>query len=291
LAYFKKYGKTHQQERSFLKKFPGLEHGTPEQAARLDFWRQYYSLTPDKRPAFIHDNAEAAGVYVYGAFGEAERKQREMEYDRRAIGLGMNQAQADYLYVKPMLDFMETLPKSERELFKLANPEIDAYYAKHPFTGSQTGDPALDKTVEAYFKLDAGSAARTQMIKDNPKLQAWFDAHSTPAQQAIHNMLTVYFSIADRNSRQAYGEAHPEIKAYFDAKRLSDGLLSAQYNALNENDPRLKGYYHDAGDMARAAEAMRRKLQLQAAGIIDNIPVSYGDRVFNKKSVAQAHGA
>ena len=291
LAYFKKYGKAHQQERSFLKKYPGMENGTPEQAARLDFWRQYFSLTPDKRPAFIHDNAEASGVYVYGAFGEQQAKEREAEYDRRALGLGLSQTQADYLYVKPMLDFMETLPANEKVLFKLANPEIDAYYAQHPFTGSQTGNPATDKMIEAYFKLDAHSDARTQYIKDHPDLQAWFDERSTPAEKAIHSVLTVFFSIPQGLERKKYGAAHPEIKAYFDAKRLADKLLSNQYNALNDNDPRLKGYYKDAADMERAAKAMRDKLAAQAAGIIDNIPVAHGDRVFDKKSVAKARGA
>ncbi len=283
LAYFKKYGKAHQQERAFLKKFPGLAHGTPEQVKRLEFWRQYYALTPDKRPSFVHNKADDFGVFIYGAFGDQERHDQEAEYMRRAIGLGLKTRQADYLYVKPLLDFMETLPKKEKPLFMAANPEIQDYFDKHPSkVGDISGNKVTDKHIEAYFKLEPHSAARSQYLKMHPDVQDFFDKSSTPAERAIHNLLEQYFDISDPNEKAAFNDKHPEIQAYFDKKRLTDGLMAAQYNAFNESDPRLAGYFHDAADMARAAQEMRDKLGHRLGRIIDDASTSHGDREVEK---------
>jgi hypothetical protein len=45
----------------------------------------YFALTPDKRPAYIHAEAEKHGVFVWGALGDNDAHARELDYIRRAM--------------------------------------------------------------------------------------------------------------------------------------------------------------------------------------------------------------
>ena len=283
IAYFKKYGKAHQQERAFLKKHPGYAHGTPEQVKRLKFWTMYYQLTPDKRPAFVHENAEDFGIFIYGHFGDEERHDREQEYMRRAVDLGLKTAQAEYLYVKPLLDFMETLDKKDKALFMEANPEIQEYFDKHPSKGgAMSGNKKTDALIEQYFKLDPNSKARTQFLRLHPEVQDFFDSRGTPAEKAMHNLLEQYFTF-EGDERESFAAKHPEIKAYFDLRRKQEELMSKQFNAFNDNDPRLAPYYKDAADIERAAAEMRDKLLRQSQDVISLAASSRGERQYDEK--------
>lgn len=258
LDYFKKYSKVHQYEKSFVKAGFNPE-GTPEEVSRLNFWRQYYSLTPDQRPAFVHANAEEAGIFMYGFFGDEQRHDAEAAWMRRAIGAGMNEKQAAYLYVKPLLDFYYQLPEDEQPLFARANPEIQEYFDK--FTDSSpTGDPNLDPLVEEYFKLPTGSLQRSQFLREHPEVQDFFDKRSTPAELAMRKVLEQYFQILSAKDRKRFADLHPEIRAYFDQRRVERANEKAQYMAFDESDPRLKPFFDNAEDMIRGAEVMRRKL-------------------------------
>jgi hypothetical protein len=261
LGYFKKYGKKHQFERAFSKliaKYPGLAHGTPEQARRMAFWAEYFKLTPDQRPGYIADHAEQAGVFIYGEFGEQERHDREMEFTRRAVGMGINKRQSAYLYVKPLLDFYRTLPKGEKPLFLRANPELQEYFDKFA-TKSLTGDKKLDAQVEQYFSLPPDSLARSAYLKKHPAVQEWFDKKN-PSARAMHHLLDQYFTLTG-DDRASFAEEHPEIQAYFDKRRIEKGLLDDAYHAFDESDPRLRPFFDDAKDLERSAENMRRKLR------------------------------
>lgn len=266
LAYFKKYGKENQMARAFKKlveKYPELRHGTPEQVRRMNFWREYYSLTPDQRPLFVLNNAEGAGIFIYGEFGEKYNYDREQEYMRRAVGLGLSKRQSAYLFVKPLMDFYRKLPKNEKPLFLQANPELQWYFDN--FTNaSPTGDKKLDKLVDRYFSLPAESFARSEFLRKHPEVQDWFDKRSTPAEAAMRNLLEQYFAMKTSWERQDFLLDHPEIQTYFDMRRDEKRSEQEQREAFDDADPRLAPFYENAEDLLRAAERMRAKLRQSA---------------------------
>ena len=262
LAYFKKYGQVNKYERAFVKRFPKLAGGTPEQRKRLEFWRQYFTLTPDKRPAFILAQAEEHGVFIYGEFGEEARHDREMEYQRKAVGAGLSKKQSAYLYARPLLDFYYKLPKGERALFARLNPEINEYLDKWA-DRKLSGDKALDADIEAYFKLPPDSLARSAWLREHPKVQDWFDSKSSPADAAMRNLLEQYFALGGRE-RKEFAEQHPEIPAYFERNRAEQSLEGDIYDAFDHSDPRLTRFFDDADDLIRAAEAMKLRLRNSA---------------------------
>lgn len=265
LAFFKKYGKEHQFARAFKKliaKHPGLAHGTPEQVKRLEFWRQYFSLTPDQRPNFVMQHAEAHGIFMYGEFGEQHRHDSEQAYLRRAVGLGLSKRQSAFLYVKPLLDFYRTLDPKEKALFSRANPEIQEYFDRFA-TGSITGDKKLDALVEEYFKLPPDSFARSKFLREHPKVQDWFDKRN-PAEGAMRNLLEQYFGIGSASDREEFLLQHPEINAYFERRREEKREESESLRAFDEADPRLEPFFESAEDLERAAARMRAKLRQSA---------------------------
>lgn len=269
LAYFKKYGREHAYER-LLKRYPRLAHGTPEQRKRLEFWRQFFALTPDKRPLFVMEQAEAHGVFIYGEFGETERHDNEQEWNRRAVGLGVNERQSAFLYVRPLLQFYRTLDKSEKPLFLRANPELQEYFDRFSVK-SFTGDKKLDSDVESYFRLPPDSFARSKFLREHPAVQDWFDSRSSPAEAAMRSLLEQYFEISGAAEREEFLQDHPEIAAYFEQRREEKAIESTLYQAFDRADPRLRPFYETAEDLERAAEAMRLKLRratLKAVGDI-----------------------
>lgn len=256
LAYFKKYGKTHQMGRKFEQL--GLSTlGTPEQRRRVIFWQKFFALDPDQRPAFIASEAEKYGVFVWGEFGEQERYDREQEYLRRAVGLGATDRQAAFLYAKPLLDFYYKLPKEDRALFARANPEILAYLEKYS-DGKVTGDKKLDAAIEAYFKLAPDSFARSEFLRKNPLVQDYFDSRATPAEAAMRNLLEQYF---DTDDRREFLERHPEVAAYFEARRLEKSAEGNVYDAFDQADPRMRPFYKDTEELIQAAATMRDRLR------------------------------
>lgn len=271
LAYFKKYGKQHAYER-LVKKFPKLARGTPEQRKRIEFWRQFYSLTPDQRPLFVMKEAEAHGVFIYGEFGEAERHDQQMEWDRRAVGLGLSERQKAWLYVRPLLEFYRTLPKDEKSLFLRANPELQEYFDKYT-TKSMTGDKKLDALVEEYFKLPPGSILRSQFLRKHPQVQDWFDDRSSPAERAMRNALEQYFELRNAWERKDFLLDHPEVAAYFERRREEKANESELFGSFDRADPRLRPFYEDADDLIRAAERMREKLRRSTMDALGDISV------------------
>lgn len=262
LAYFKAYGKDHQQERAFLKKHPALIHGTPEQARRMEFWKQYFELTPDKRIAFVADHAADYGVFIYGMFGEQEQHDREKEYVRRAVGMGATDKQAHYLYVKPLLDFYFTLPADQRQLFARTNPELDEYLKR--LHTSISGDPRLDPLIEQYFSMPENSFQRTNYLKIHPQIQEYFDKHSTPAERAIRNTVNQYFALRSTDEKHAYLVQHPEIQIYFDSRRAAKSNKQAQLGAFDTADPRLGIHHRDGDQIIEAAAVQNKRLRLGA---------------------------
>ena len=270
LAFFKKYGKNHQFERAFkklVKHYPGLKHGTPEQALRMKFWKQYFELTPDQRPAFVHAHAEDHGVFVYGEFGEKYMYDKEQEYMRKAIGIDISEKVAAYLYAKPLLEFYKTLNEKDRVLFAKANPEVQWYFDNFS-KKSVTGDKKLDALVEQYFKFPADSLQRSAFLRKHPEVQDWFDKRSSPAERAMRARLEHYFSL-DGPDRSDYLDFHPEIQAWFDARRQEKADEMEQLQAFDDSDPRLAPFYQNVEDMGRAAALMRAKLGNRALKAYD----------------------
>lgn len=261
LQYFKKYGSNHRMERAF-KRLGSFNGGTPEQRKRLEFWRRYYALSPDQRPAFVLKEAENHGVFIYGEFGEQERHDREQEYLRRAIGLGASKRQSDYLYVKPLLDFYFQLPEDERALFQRANPEIAEYLSKYS-DRKVTGDARLDGLIEQYFRLPPDSLARSRFLRDHPDVQDWFDERSSPAERAMRNLLEQYFSIQGKG-RADFLVQRPEIAAYFERRRSEKSNETAAYDAFDRADPRLAPFFDEASELLKTAAYIRDRLKRSA---------------------------
>nr|MBA2725163.1 hypothetical protein [Actinomycetota bacterium] len=263
LDYFKKYSRVNRVEKKFLKSFPKLAGGTPEQQLRLEFWRQYFELSPDQRPAFVHGSAEKFGVFIYGEFGEQEQHAREQEYLRRAVGIGLNKRQSMYLYVKPLLDFYYKLPKGERALFSRLNPELEQYLSENS-DGAVTGNKNLDSAIEGYFKLPPESISRSEWLRTHPEVQEFFNSKASPAEKAIRSVLDQYFRLPAGPSREEYVSQHPEIPAYFEQRRTERHDTEAIFDAFDTTDPRLTEYYESADDLLRAAEEKRRQLRMLA---------------------------
>jgi hypothetical protein len=277
LAYFKKYGATHKYERAYAKLDPTDVGGTPEQRQRILFWKRYFALTPDKRPNFIHQHAADYGVFIYGPLAEKQRDAQEQAWLRRAHAAHMTPKQLGYLYVKPMLDFYFQLPKGkQRQLFMETNPELEAWFQAHPPQVS-TGNKQTDKFVERYFALDIPE--RSAFLAAYPEVQRYFDSVSSPAQRAIHSLLSQYFALTGP-ARKDFGLEHPEIGAYFAARLQEQANISAVSQALYETDPHLAPYRENASDMI--ASAQRQLERLQAAAITSFTPDSieaHRDRV------------
>lgn len=263
LNYFKRYGKTHQATRSF-NSIPGLTVRNAELRQRLEFWRKYFNLTPDKRPAFIMNHAEDAGIFVFGIFGEQQRYNKMMEYMRNAIAGGATPRAAAYMWVKPLLDMFFKLKKSERGLFMKANPELEWYFDNYARQDSPTGDPKLDKLLDRYFNLPAGSDERTMMLEKHPEIQDYFDEKASPKERALRNLLEVYFSIPQRE-RKEFLMKHPEIQEYFDQRAAARDEEKFQLLPFELADPRMQKYYKDTYFIGEAGEDERNKLLAQKA--------------------------
>lgn len=265
LDYFKKYGRMARVERSFremLDDSPLLRTHNAELRRRLTFWRRYFALTPDQRPLFVMRNAEKYGVFVYGLLGDVQRHDREQAWLRRALSVqGMSNRAAHYLYVKPLLDYFFKLKgKDEKRLFLRANPEVQEYLDNFS-RKSPTGDPRLDKLVEAYFKLPDDSQARSLFLRQHPEVQDYFDEKATPAERAMRNLLEVYFEIDYPPDRERFLQRHPEIQDYFDKRQRERANEKEQLEAFDQADPRLRPFFDLAGqDIGESAERMRERL-------------------------------
>jgi hypothetical protein len=271
LAYFKKYGTLHATEKAWAK---AADHAhlvrDPELRRRVAFWTRYFSLTPDKRGAFLHDNAEDHGIFIWGALGDGDSHAREMDYIRRAMQLKftvdgkhhhLTEKQATYSYVKPLLDLYNSMSKDDRKLFAATNPEVADYFSRF---GQKhiTGSKRLDKLVEDYFALPADSLFRSKFLRDHPDVQQFFDKHSTAQERAIRNMLNVYFELP-LHDRKRYAAKHPELSVYFDKRRRERGLANAVNEQLLREDPRFSPFFETADpDLGPSAERMAANLRL-----------------------------
>lgn len=241
LAYFKKWGTLGRFERVFRKQGL-LASSRPELNLRLKFWRRYWQLSPDQRPLFISQHAADYGVFVYGPIGAEQLHEREQEYLRKALALGVGAKQAMEVYVRPLLDvFFALKNRADKQLFLHANPEL-AYYFDHFVKASTTGDPKLDKKVEAYFALPQHSDARSEYLREHHDVQVYFDKHSTPAERAMRALLEVYFSLGGPE-RKAFGLKHPEIQAYFDKRANERNAEQMIGETFAKADPRLAGFW------------------------------------------------
>lgn len=234
-AYFKKYGHLAKLARKWGDHVPS---GDPDIQARLRFWQRYWRLPPDERPAFVLANAEKSGVFIYGPFGAQERADREQRYLREAKGRGIGLRDALYLRVAPLLELFFNLQPENRALFLKANPDVADYLDR--FAGqTTTGDKKLDAIIEHYFSLPADSPERSVLLERYPKLQRYFDAHSTKADRAMHRLLDVYFQVPPGPERKRFLALHPEIQAYFDKRHLQRTNENASAMAFDLADPRL----------------------------------------------------
>jgi hypothetical protein len=236
LSYFKKYGKMAKYARKWGSLVKSLN---PEIQRRVEFWQHYWQLTPDERPNFIADHAEAASVFVYGVFGQDERAASEKKYLRETMRHKMTRKTALFLRIKPLLDLYYTIKESsDKDLFLRANPEVQQYldeFSEAPATGNKE----LDKLIQAYFALPRRSYERTQLLEKNSILQDHFDRNSSPADRAMHNLLEVYFKIEDKRKRAEFSAQHPEIAAYFEKRREERDNEIFQASAFDLVDPRL----------------------------------------------------
>jgi hypothetical protein len=187
--------------------------------------------------------------------------QQEAEWLRKAFAAGMTPKAAAYLYVKPLMDFFFTLNRAQRELFLRLNPELQDYFDKYA-RNSVTGDPKLDKLLDAYFKLPPDSSQRTTFLERHPEVQDYFDERSTPAERAMHNLLEQYFDLRDSYDRKQFLLQHPEIQDYFDKKAQERDMEQMTLSYFDEADPRFKPYLDAARwDLGYAGGIMRESLQ------------------------------
>lgn len=268
LEFFKKYAKSSQQERAFkamVEKHPWIDDSSPELRLRLKFWREYFTLDPDQREAYVANNAEAMGVFVYGNWGDEERHDMEMQYYRRAVGAGASDRMAAYFYVAPLLDFYGTLTDSfEKELFLRANPELKQYFEKYSEL-DLTGDPAANQQLDEYFNLPYGSEARRMYAQTHPDVTEWLRGQGSPADQAIYNTLDQYFSYPAGAKRKEYIAAHPELQAWFDRAKEEKSSRSAEFANFDKSDPRLQQYYDQSAGHVEATERVRKRLRQKVA--------------------------
>jgi hypothetical protein len=267
LDFFKRYGKTGRMERAFKKAHPDLIKSRDATLhSRLIFWKQYYELTPDKRPAFVYKNAENAGIFIFGAHGEGDTDEKEEQFLMGAMAAkdgkkNLTPQEATYIYVKPLMDAYYDLPKgAERDLFLRANPELKDYFDRWVHH-SLTGDKEKDKVIEGYFKLPPNSLARSAYLVDHPEVQMYFDAHSPPAERAMRKVLQAYFDIPYGPGRQQFLVRHPEIQVYFDARAAARDEQATQLRPFMLSDPSLFEGRESAEEVQKSAETMRHLLR------------------------------
>jgi hypothetical protein len=236
----------------------------PDLQKRLDFWRQYYQLPPDQRPAFVAEHAEEYGVFVYGSLGEQEMADKMARWMREGFAWGRDSERSIlYRHVKPLIDFYFSLPKEERELFLRANPELARYFelTRDPVS---TGDPVLDGLIAQYFALPRSSRERSILLVQHPELQAWFDENSEPEDAAMHDLLEQYFKLPTAGRKQFLVE-HPEVQEYFDKRQQEKANERKQLDAFDASDPRLKPFLDDAAIEIYQAAYLRKRQMLYAA--------------------------
>lgn len=263
LAYFKKYGKTHEQTRAW-ENIAGLGSRNAELNRRMAFWKHYFSLPPDKRPAYIYAQAENHGIFVFGMHGAKQRHDSMMAYMRNAMAHGASARAAAYMWVKPMLDVFFSLKRKDRELFVRANPELEWYFDNYADTKSATGDPKLDGLLEKYFNLPQGSQERSLFLQKHPEIQDYFDSIATPAERAMHNLLEVYFNIPVGPERKEFLLKHPEISEYFDRKQDEAAQESAQLMPFELADPRMQKYIESSASIISGGQRQAQKLAYQS---------------------------
>ena len=271
LAYFKRWSKLNYIARLWAK-LP--ESRNPELNRRIQFWHKYFSLTPDKRPAYAIAEAEKHGVFIWGPMSKKDRDEREAEYLRKAYAHGASKYAAMFLYVKPLLDEWHKLKdRQAKRTFLEANPELGEYLDKFS-KGSATGDPKLDNLMKGYFQLPQGSAERAAYLAKHHKVQLYFDKHSTPAQAAMHRLLEIYFTKIDSKEKKMFLATHPEIGAYFDARKQERTNLQTEGELFGSLDPRLAGlrdYFETdvthAGTIAQRREQEKRNRKRYVAGL------------------------
>ena len=180
----------------------------------------------------------------------------------------MSERAADFLYVRPLLNYYQTLSKDNKQLFLKANPELQDYFDKYT-TYSPTGDKKLDLLIARYFLLPEDSPLRSQMLKQHPAIQDYFDSKASPAVRAMRAVLEQYFSIKNPNARKDFLLMHPEIRDYFDQRKAEKSAAAEQLAAFEKADPRLRPYFKDNEDMRRSADMMARKLHGAAISSLD----------------------
>lgn len=259
--YFKKYSKTAQIEKSVSAAEQDLVNS--QDAAlrdRLDFWRTYFSLTPDKRPLYVQQEAEAHGVFIYGYLGRTEQAAKQNDWYAQASLAGLTEKAAAYLYAKPLLDFYFTITDAaERALFLRANPEL-ANYLDNFAHDTLTGDPYIDGLIEDYFKLPASSDLRSAYLRLHPEVQDFFDSKTDPETAAIRRLVNVYFSTPPK-LRRDFLIRHPEVSLYFDARKRYKNKARAQAEVFTFADPRLKPYLDAAAfSVGGSGKRMRERL-------------------------------
>lgn len=226
----------------------------PSLRKRLQFWRLYFALPPDERPAFVAEHADEYGVFIYGYLGEQAVADEMEAWYQQMLALGVDDGRSQlYAYAKPLLTFyFETLEDpAEREMFRRANPQLDAYldvYSERPSTGDET----LDALLAEYYSLPRGSAAREFLLAEQPELAEWFRGDTDAQDDAMNTLLETYFSLGPRQ-RKRFALDHPEIKNHFDARRDQQRLERDQLRAFDNADPRFAPFVEQANaEMGRA---------------------------------------
>jgi hypothetical protein len=118
--------------------------------------------------------------------------------------------------------------------------------------------------------MPENSALRSQMLKEHPELQDYFDAKASPALKAMRAVLEQYFGIKNPNQRRDFLRMHPEIRTYFDQRKAERADEAAQLAAFEQADPRLKPYFKGNQDMRRSADMMARKLHHAALAVLED---------------------
>jgi hypothetical protein len=238
---------------------PLLDARNAELAARLRFWRTYWSLTPDKRERYVETHGKEAGIFIYGMLSAREQNDRRQEWLRRAYLTGATPRAAAFLYVKPLLDFFSTLNRKQKQLFVRANPELQWYFDNF-VDNSITGNAKLDKLLESYFKLLPGSLDRAQFLQTHPEVQDYFDSKATPEERALRNLLEKYFEITNPDIRREFLTRHPEIREYFEKRKTEREREREVLGVFDDVDPRLDAFQEGAEFEADSVERMLERL-------------------------------
>ena len=166
-----------------------------------------------------------------------------------------------YGLLQPLIDFYFSLTDpAERQLMLRGNPELQQYFDLAAEEIS-TGNPALDKLLEQYFKLPKGSRMRRILLDQHPELEAWVQENSTQEDDALHAMLEVYFTLSSAEKKQ-YRIDHPELQEYFDKRAEEKENEKMQLEAFDRADPRLKKYFDAATEEIEYAAWLRLQQML-----------------------------